>query len=82
MIFICENQKHQLENSIFDVKFHVLSNMCSLIIRVQRKRRMDKKKKKRARVSVKTMMFDLLDKLGDSEEEEARVDGRASSKPL
>ena len=39
------------------------------------------KKKKRARVSVKTMMFDLLDKLEDWEKE-ALLDGRGSSKPL
>ena len=40
------------------------------------------KKKKRARVNMKTMMFDLLDKLENWEEEGARVDGRGSSKPL
>ena len=41
------------------------------------------RKKKKARVSMKTMMFDLLDKLEDWEvEEEAGVDGGASSKPL
>ena len=41
------------------------------------------RKKKKARVRMMTMMFDLLDKLEDWEvEEEAGVDGGASSKPL
>ena len=41
------------------------------------------RKKKKAMVRMKTRMFDLLDKLEDWEvEEEAGVDGRASSKPL